>query len=313
MNIKEFSKQLCGRLKGYLGNDYRITAERLDNGKGEMTWQVLIGKKSESLTVNMGIEDCFNQFHEGNTSLNDVIVSILNSYNQVEKRADQCRNLCFSLETAKENIYYRLVNWDRNKQMLEKLAHIRVLDFAVIFSVIIHKTEEGVTSTPVTNEMRKRWKCSVECLYQLAEENTIRLFPMIEESVAEAVSRYLNISTEEVLLQEGEKTGMRDLTVISNEINCHGAAVLLYPNVLQNIAERFQDNLVIFPSSIHEVLLLPYAQIKEGEGLNQMVRDINKEHLKEKEILSDHIYLYDKDTHTLISGESNSETWEVPV
>ena len=45
--------------------------------------------------------------------------------------------------------------------------------------------------------------------------------------------------------------------VFSNRSGINGAACILYEDVLKNFADGVEKNLIILPSSIHEVLLLP--------------------------------------------------------
>ena len=45
--------------------------------------------------------------------------------------------------------------------------------------------------------------------------------------------------------------------VLTNIQGINGAVCLLYPQVLKNFAEEAGRDIIILPSSIHEVLLLP--------------------------------------------------------
>ena len=77
-----------------------------------------------------------------------------------------------------------------------------------------------------------------------------------------------------------------------------GSAVLLNKEALQNASETIGGDLLIIPSSIHEVLLVSSSQI-EPEELETIVRMVNKEELRPEDILSDHVYHYDCQTKQL--------------
>lgn len=85
------------------------------------------------------------------------------------------------------------------------------------------------------------------------------------------------------------------LYLLTNKSNRYGAAAIVNPVVLHNIREIFQCSLYIFPSSVHEVLLMPVQKKPDTtpEALADMVREINRTDVRPEDFLSDHVYLYD--------------------
>lgn len=83
--------------------------------------------------------------------------------------------------------------------------------------------------------------------------------------------------------------------VLTNKNTCYGAAAIANPVVLQNLRETFKCSLYIFPSSVHEVLLMPVQNMPgtTPDALADMVRNINQSDVAPEEFLSDHVYLYD--------------------
>ena len=51
---------------------------------------------------------------------------------------------------------------------------------------------------------------------------------------------------------------------------------------------------VVLPSSIHEVLILPDNGFFEVPALNEMVKEVNETQVPDEDILSDHVYYYDR-------------------
>ena len=64
---------------------------------------------------------------------------------------------------------------------------------------------------------------------------------------------------------------------------------------LKNLASIFNSNLVIIPSSIHEVIIIPLFDCNISY-VDNMVNDVNDKALLPEEILSDHAYIFEKDT-----------------
>ena len=75
----------------------------------------------------------------------------------------------------------------------------------------------------------------------------------------------------------------------------YGAATLVYTNLLKIISETIEDDLVIFPSSIHEFIFMPAHTVnRDYKELKEIVESINATVLSKEEFLSNNIYLYDR-------------------
>ena len=84
--------------------------------------------------------------------------------------------------------------------------------------------------------------------------------------------------------------------ILSNHIGINGAACLLYQDILMKISEQFQSDYFIFPSSIHEVILVPVSDISNHRKYAAMVKDINETQVAKEEVLSDNVYYYSQKT-----------------
>ena len=60
----------------------------------------------------------------------------------------------------------------------------------------------------------------------------------------------------------------------------------------------------ILPSSVHEVIIVPYSEIYVCSKLDEMVREINSTQVEEEDVLSNHVYLYDRVSGKLRVGSS---------
>ena len=101
------------------------------------------------------------------------------------------------------------------------------------------------------------------------------------------------------LEQDGYETDS-DMYVLTNESKLNGAACILYENVLYDFAQKLGADLYILPSSVHEVILLPKLSMFEKDELVNMVKEVNTEGVAADEVLSDHVYEYNR-TERLIT------------
>ena len=100
-----------------------------------------------------------------------------------------------------------------------------------------------------------------------------------------------------------DNIGGIDMYVATNKENCNGASVLLYTmdenNGIWNLAKEMDTDLYIIPSSIHEVILIPIKDDLKKESILQMIKEVNTTVLEETDILSDNLYILEKDTGTI--------------
>ena len=69
--------------------------------------------------------------------------------------------------------------------------------------------------------------------------------------------------------------------------------MILYPDILKDIREKLGDDFYVLPSSVHELLIKPKTvEELSPKELEQIVREVNREVVRECEFLSDHVYEY---------------------
>ena len=71
---------------------------------------------------------------------------------------------------------------------------------------------------------------------------------------------------------------------------------MAYSSVLSELAEKLDSNLIILPSSIHELLLLAENADSEVEVFRSMVQEVNRNEVLAEDFLSDSVYRFVKDT-----------------
>lgn len=85
------------------------------------------------------------------------------------------------------------------------------------------------------------------------------------------------------------------LYVLSNTNGLYGASCMIYQDVLKDFADRIQADIVLLPSSVHEVLLTPKLPETSYEDLSSMVTSINRQEVSLEEQLSNQVYLFSRE------------------
>jgi hypothetical protein len=199
-------------------------------------------------------------------------------------------------EKVRGNLRLKLVNYKKNEEWLDDVVFVHFLDLAgvVFVNVTMGKGEQG-TITVMKSHM-VAWGKSEEDLLHDAMEN------MKDD--------YLITPMEEILKDVMNPIGIEGMNVIEeipmyvlyNSKRLLGAGLMMVTNVLKEAADMMKcDNIMILPSSIHEIMLLPY---EEGNidlaGLTETIREVNESSVEAEEVLSDHPYLYSREQDKIV-------------
>lgn len=109
---------------------------------------------------------------------------------------------------------------------------------------------------------------------------------------------------QEYLAEMQVDTGMY---VVSNEARVNGASAIFYPGVMDQIAEQFDGDFFILPSSTDEVIVIPDTGEQRAWELNAMVQEVNATQVSEEMRLGNEAYHYDADEKVFEKAASFEE------
>lgn len=197
---------------------------------------------------------------------------------------------------AKLNIVFRLVNYERNELLLKEIPYRRFLDLAVVFCVLACDVKgKGQASVLIHNEYLEYWGVTVKEIERMAYQNTPKLLGYDFIDMGQILGG-LCLDGAERELPYPEAETVPGMTVLTNHSRLNGAACLIYPDILREFSQKTDSNLVILPSSIHEVILIPVKEdkIPHREELCRMICEVNETQVEDAEVLSDHPYFYNR-------------------
>ena len=295
MKAIQFYTNLTETLKENLGTDWTIelhTNVILNNGTTHIA--LILYKNGEKLHPQIYLERFFEDYKKGKT-MKEILQDVMTTYEEALKNINpHSLSGIEDWEQVKGRLAFRLLSKERNKETLENYVYKEFLDLAAIVTFCAEIDEQGVKAIRVTHDLAERWNVSEEEILQAAEENTEALFPVRMEPILDTLCRVADISRddlpEEVLAEEEISP---QIMVLTNYLGVNGATVLLYDSFLQQVYEKLSGKFIILPSSIHEVIVMPLASAPPITDSQKMVEQINRSSVKEEEILSDSVYLYD--------------------
>lgn len=124
--------------------------------------------------------------------------------------------------------------------------------------------------------------------WQNAERNTFADGETQIQNVASMLSGMEGIPDEAMEME----SDFPQLYVVTNRSKCRGASAILDKSVLKEFGKKHKiKKLAVLPSSIHEMLVMPYSESTNMDDLSFMVADVNKTQVKPEEQLTNRAYL----------------------
>lgn len=292
MEYQEFKKTLLELLRKKTEGRKMVTVQQVEKNNGIALDAVVIMGKEDTIAPTIYLQEFYEEYKKG-AEMERIAGKILALEKEQKQEAD------FSLESfenyalARTRVYYKLINYKMNQNMLKKVPHIRYLDLAVVFYYRLEGGKFHGATILIHNCNLESWGIDKRRLMEDAVVNTSRKLPYMLQGM-EALIEEL---TGEETLRYGEEELMY---VLTNEEKHFGAAVLLYPHVLSHIAKILRKNFYVLPSSVHECILVPDQGQYSRLELMKMVREVNESQVEEEEILSYEVYYYDRNKEALM-------------
>ena len=205
-------------------------------------------------------------------------------------------------ETVLANVVLQALSRKHNRQMLKAHPHITFLDLAGIFRIPVGPYKRNsLTTALVTNQVAEKLELTVDELAEAARRNTVKKFG-IEFENAQRMG-LCSLLKYPWTPEPFETVTMSEpgLYVLSTGIRINGAALILLPEVLEQIGEKAGMDYFVIPSSIHELLIARDDGLVAAKMLRELVYEGNRTGavIKPEDVLSDNIYFYSRKNKTL--------------
>lgn len=288
--IIEIMEEMLG-----IGYEVKIHDTKKTNGytrKGVM----IIKRENTSLAPIIYIDNLFEDVNMGNITVADAAEIIIRTYlsDCTAERLNKFDILNMGKDEFLQNIIPEAISAELNRVMLSGIPHKELLDIAIIYRCMLDIGSENKGSFIVSNEVCKKWDVTFGELEAAAKRNVMFKYPYNVQTLDDMIREFkltLPCSQEE----------KPEMYLITNKVYTYGAAVLDCSDVFDKLANKIRSNLLIIPSSIHEVLVVPESIKNDVYILRQMVKMVNSTStLRPEEVLSNKIYRYDLDTRKLI-------------
>lgn len=289
MKYKKFCEDILAQIKDYLpaeSNSVNVKFYETVKTNGVKKMGIVFEDLKGEVQPAIYLEKFYREFQNG-VSMKEICKWIAEVYQEaIEARPD--KRICNfdSFEEVCDKICMRLVNYEYNKEFLMNgVPHMRVEDLAVYYNIHLHTGKTGMASVVIREEMMSVWGVSLKEIDDKARENTLRILQPRLCSLTDMISGEC-----ENLLETNIGDGEKELLyTLAPESGKYGAAVILFPELMEKVEEIVGERYYILPSSLHEVIVVD-KESTDPVMLGRMVREINEKYVDKEEWLSHHVY-----------------------
>lgn len=291
MEFTNFTTLVQREVEKRAGENYRVKLNDVMKNNGVVLRGITLMQDDSNISPTIYLNPYYDAYENGDTTIGTVIDEVIDTYerNKINRSIDM--KFFLNYETVKSRIIFKLINTEKNRELLRDVPYIPFHDLSIVFQCLVSEERFGNASILIHNVHLQLWKVNARELYECAMENT----PLLQgyeladmNTVLEEMKALSGIDDEEIEDMQQEVP----MYVLSNKSRINGASCILYKDILKDFAMVVDKDLYVLPSSIHEVILLPSDGTQESEQLKEMVREINQSQVEKEEVLSDSVYYY---------------------
>ena len=275
-NIMDFAEEIKSAIEARTDYEVRVNEIRKNNDVTRIG--ICITTKDNNIAPTIYLEQAFEVYQTGK-SFDSVVDDVLHlsEDNQV---APFETDLIMNWDTAKDNIFMRLVNRGRNSERLTEIPFAKFGDLAIIFCIHVKVNIECDGAITITNNIMNSWGKNLNDIFAVAQTSKSvgkTMWEMLTDLAGADLEDCLHVIKDEPMF------------VLTNSDKMHGAIAMIDTPTLKRISEEVEDDLYIIPSSIHELIVTKRSYMNE-EKCNDLIKEVNATQVGPDEILSDHCY-----------------------
>ena len=174
------------------------------------------------------------------------------------------------------NIFFQLINTEKNKTLLLDTPHREYLDLSIIYRYAVNLSDNDIATAMINYSLMDEFKLTEKELYEAAYKNTIK-----------------------ILKPKVTSPGLPGFYMITNDLNIFGANGILYKDIVAKEAKKLGTDIYLIPSSMHEFLIQPVSDTLKPKDLKEVIKDANENVIDPEDYLSDSLYIYRLETDTV--------------
>ncbi len=292
MEYKEFMQKMSSAVEKQMGKGCQVSLKEIKKNNNITLEGLLVSDGESNVSPLIYLRPFYQAVEENRVTFGEAVLYFVEIYRKNKTDGHFDISSFTEYENARSRIRARLVNTEKNKDLLAEVPHREFMDMSIVYAAVFDCGDRGQGSITAGYEHMKLWGVTEQELFEQAKSNMEAAGDMEIASISEILSGF----------KTAEETGVMDcdavpMYVVSSRSHMYGAVAMLSKKTMQEAAEILGRDFMILPSSVHEIILVPsLGETGEAGRLAKMVQDINDTIVDAGEVLSCHVYRYDFQT-----------------
>lgn len=308
MEYSMFIQRVCEAVKAELSEDYDVFLSENIKNNGVSLWAVNIKESEEKAAPVIYLEEYYEKYKTDIYDIKTIAKEVIDCYFKHKDDIEFDIDIFKDFAKVKNNIRCRLINREENFAFLRGVPYEEFLDLAIVFYCIFNETSTYTQSFVITNAHLELWKINFEVIKTVALENTKKysyfnisaMSRLLHELFRKQLFEGELIGDDEILEYMQSEIKDNGMYVLTNRQKLFGAVGIIYGDVLRRFADIVEKDLYIIPSSIHEVIIMPYVKESDINEINRIIEEVNMNNVQEEERLSGHVYMYKRKINQVV-------------
>lgn len=294
MCLQDFMKNMSVEIKKRLGDEYRVGTRDILKNNSVTGHAVTIRREDEGIAPCIYIDSIYDRYLKGDIDISSAAGEVIRSYREHDVDPGMDMPSFTDPGDIITKVRGKLINTAMNRQLLEDIPHRGFLDLALVYTVVLPRYQGMAGEILIHDEHLSIWGIDEADLYSAVCRDMQKPDGVVFEKMDAILGPWM-----------GEDAGMEaarcPMYVLTNKSYRNGAVQILNKNALDSATGHIgSDSIIILPSSIHELIMLPADRGDEdpdyARELADIVRIVNDTDVLEQEILSYHVYHYSRET-----------------
>ena len=185
--IDNFVNAIKDEVSGLFGEDYTVTTRRQLKNNSVYLSGVTVKKEDSLVAPSLYVDDYYKRFQKG-LELETIVREIYETLKDAVDKPDvDLSRIDCAPGDMREDIIFKLVNTERNRELLSLVPHREFLDLSVTYHRFIEMGNRALGSVLITNDLAKHFSLTEEELFSLAVKNTPRMFKLLIKPLCETL------------------------------------------------------------------------------------------------------------------------------
>lgn len=316
--MEQYTREVIKAITDRITGDYEVssTISKKNNGT-ELTGIIIRDSNRNKVEPVIYITD----YYKHGISAEETAEAVLGKYRDVKESgmpSFDVRDIT-NFDIIKSRIRAKVINMEMNDAYLEDKPYLQIADdLAVCFYVDINN--DASATIPITFALADVWGIDdANTLFYYADANhrpaeLVTMAEAILGTMSEMDFQMMKIQSGNEDLSDAEfkeflleaQSGLVPMYVWRDSATL-GASAMIFKDNVQEVLDKLGGEFYILPSSVHELIVLPYSPEYTVEDLKQMIMEVNASQLQPDEVLSEHPYFVNQRGEILVAQDEEPE------